>query len=116
MMGNYIGTSISNKKRDIGILRALGAKASDVFAIFVNESLIIAIINSILSIIVTAFACMGLNVMIKNMTQVGYTVLFFGIRQIALLVAVSIAIAVITSLIPIYRMAKKKPIECIRDR
>ncbi len=116
MMVNYIGASISNKKRDIGILRALGAKASDVFAIFVNESIIIAMINAVLAIIVALFTCMGLNVMIKNMTQVGYTVLFFGIRQIALMVVVSIAIAVITSLIPIYRMSKKKPIECIRDR
>ena len=116
MMGNYIGTSISNKKRDIGILRALGAKASDVFAIFVNESIIIAMINAILSIIVTVFACMGLNVIIQNMTQVGFTVLFFGIRQIALMVVVSIAIAVFTSLIPIYKMSRKKPIDCIRDR
>ncbi|MDE6371936.1 MAG: FtsX-like permease family protein, partial [Clostridia bacterium] len=116
MMSNYIGTSISNKKRDIGILRALGAKASDVFAIFVNESIIIAMINAILAIIATVFACMGLNVMIKNITQVGFTVLFFGIRQIALMVVVSIAIAVFTSLIPIYKMSRKKPIDCIRNR
>ena len=116
MMSNYIGTSISNKKRDIGILRALGAKASDVFAIFVNESIIIAMINAILSIIVTVFACMGLNVIIQNMTQVGFTVLFFGIRQIAIMIIISIAIAVISSLIPIYKMSRKKPIDCIRDR
>lgn len=116
MMGNYIGTSISNKKRDIGILRALGAKASDVFAIFVNESIIIAMINSVLAIVVAIFACMGLNAMVKNITQVGYTVLFFGIRQIAIMILISMAIAIITSLIPIYKMSRRKPIECIRDR
>ncbi|MDE7191876.1 MAG: ATP-binding cassette domain-containing protein [Clostridia bacterium] len=116
MMSNYIGTSVSNKKRDIGILRALGAKAEDIFAIFVNESLIIAMINAVLSILVTVFVCMGLNVMIMNMTQVGFTVLFFGIRQIAIMIIISVAIAVIASLIPIYKMSRKKPIDCIRNR
>lgn len=116
MLGNYIATSISNKKRDIGILRALGAKASDVFAIFVNESIIIAMVNTVLSIITSIFLCGGLNKMIKNMTQVSFTTLNFGIRQIAIMIIINIAIAVLASLIPIYRMSKKKPIDCIRDR
>ncbi len=116
MIGNYIGASISDKKRDIGILRALGAKANDVYAIFVNESIIIALINALMSIIVTIFACMGLNILIRNMTQVGLTVLNFGIRQIAIMIIINIAIAVLASLLPIYRMSKKKPIDCIRDR
>ena len=59
MIGNYIGASITDKKRDIGILRALGAKANDVYAIFVNESIIIALINALMSIIVTIFALHG---------------------------------------------------------
>ncbi len=116
MMGNYIATTISNKKREIGILRALGAKTSDVFAIFVNESIIIALINAAASIVVTAFTCIGLNVVIKNMTGVNLSVLNFGIRQIAIMMAISIAIALVASLIPIYRMSNKKPIDCIRDR
>ena len=116
MMGNYIGTSIANKKKDIGILRALGAKSSDVFAIFVNESIIIASINAILSIVIMIFACMGLNIIIKNMTQVDISVLNFGIRQIAIMLFINIAIAIFASLIPIYKMSRKKPIDCIRDR
>ena len=116
MMGNYIATTISNKKREIGILRALGAKASDVFAIFANESIIIAIINAVVSIVVTIFTCIGLNAVIKNMTGVNLSVLNFGIRQIAIMIAISIAIALVASLIPIYRLSKKKPIDCIQDR
>lgn len=116
MIGNYIGASITDKKRDIGILRALGAKANDVYAIFVNESIIIALINALMSIIVTIFACMGLNVLIKDLTQVSLSVLNFGIRQIAIMIIINIAIAVLASLLPIYRMSKKKPIDCIRDR
>lgn len=116
MIGNYITMSISNKKRDIGILRALGAKTSDVYAIFVNESIIIALLNALMSVAVAIFACMGLNVLIKNMTQVDLSVLNFGIRQAVIMIIINIAIAVFASLIPIYRMSKKKPIDCIRNR
>lgn len=116
MLANYIGTSVSNKKKDIGILRALGAKTRDVFAIFVSESIIISLINAVASIIVTIFACMGLNVLIRNETQVDLSVLNFGIRQVVIMIIINVAIAVLASLIPIYRMSKKKPIDCIHDK
>ncbi|MDE6758238.1 MAG: ATP-binding cassette domain-containing protein [Clostridia bacterium] len=116
MMGNYITVSISNKKREIGILRALGAKGSDVFSIFVNESIIIALINVVVSIVATVFACIGINVIIKNMTGVDLSVLNFGVRQIAIMILISLAVAIAASLIPIYRLSKKKPIDCIQDR
>ena len=44
------------------------------------------------------------------------TVLNFGIRQIALLLAVSLIVAAVASFIPVKRIASKKPIDAIRDR
>ena len=34
MLANFIGTSISYKKQEIGILRAIGSRSNDVFRIF----------------------------------------------------------------------------------
>ena len=116
LMSNYIATSITNRKRDIGILRALGAKTSDVFAIFVNESIIMAVINSILSIFVALGASIGINKFMQAKYMADFTILSFGIRQVAIILCLSIAVAVIASLIPIYRLSKKKPIDCIQDR
>ena len=45
MLSNFIATSISYKKQEIGILRAIGARSNDVFRIFFLESFIIAMIN-----------------------------------------------------------------------
>ena len=42
MMANYISTSINNRHTQIGILRALGTRGSDVLLMFFAESLIIA--------------------------------------------------------------------------
>ena len=51
MLSNFIATSISYKKQEIGILRAIGARSNDVFRIFFLESFIIAMINFVLSTI-----------------------------------------------------------------
>ena len=50
LLMNFISTSISYKKREIGILRAVGARSSDVFKIFFSEAFIIALINFFLAI------------------------------------------------------------------
>ena len=49
MLANFIGTSISYKKQEIGILRAIGSRSNDVFRIFFAESFVIAMINFVLS-------------------------------------------------------------------
>ena len=53
LMLNFISNSVILKKRQIGVLRALGARGTDVIGIFANEALIIALINFVLAIIGT---------------------------------------------------------------
>ncbi|MDE7100549.1 MAG: ABC transporter permease, partial [Anaeroplasmataceae bacterium] len=50
LMFNFISVSITTKKKEIGILRAIGARALDVYKIFMSESLIIAFICMLISI------------------------------------------------------------------
>ncbi|MDR3185369.1 MAG: ATP-binding cassette domain-containing protein, partial [Christensenellaceae bacterium] len=52
---NFIATSINYKQKEIGVLRAVGARGRDVLNIFSSESLIIAIINSILACVFSFF-------------------------------------------------------------
>lgn len=116
MLANFIATSIAYKKQEIGILRAIGSSGSDVFRIFFSESLIIALINFVLSGIGVAAATAIVNYIIRSEAGILITVLHFGVRQIALLLVISIAIAAIASFLPVKRIASKKPIDAIRDR
>ena len=43
MLMNFISTSSSYKKREIGVLRAIGARGKDVFSIFFSESFVICL-------------------------------------------------------------------------
>lgn len=116
MLMNFISTSIAYKKREIGVLRALGARGSDIFGIFFNESTVIALINFALAAIATIVACNVINVAI--ITKLGYQIalLNVSIRQIALILAISWGSAFLASLIPTLKISKKKPIDAINNR
>lgn len=116
MMMNFISTSISYKKREIGILRAVGARGSDVFGIFFNESAIIALINFVLAALATLGACIGLNSVIRNELGFPITILSLGFRQVALIFAVSLLAAFVASLLPVMKIARKRPIDAIQNR
>lgn len=116
MLANFIGTSISHKKQEIGILRAIGSRSNDVFRIFFSESFIIAMVNFILSTIGVAIVTAVINNIIRNEFNLLITVLNFGIRQIVLLLAVSVFVAFAASFIPVKKIASKRPIDAIRNR
>lgn len=116
MLANFIGISISHRKQEIGILRAIGSRSNDVFRIFFAESFLIAMINFILSATAVGVATAVINDFIRDRLGLLVTVLTFGPRQILLLFAVSILVAFMASYIPVKRIASKKPIDAIRDR
>ncbi len=116
MLSNFIATSISYKKQEIGILRAIGARSNDVFKIFFSESFVIAMINFSLAVITTGVLTSVINSVMRKEVGILITILNFGLRQVGLLLVISIAIAAVASFIPVYRIASKKPIEAIRNR
>ena len=116
MLANFIGTSISHKKQEIGILRAIGSRSNDVFRIFFSESFIIAMINFLLSAVGVFVATSIINAVIRKELGVLITVLNFGLRQILLLFVVSLFVATLASFLPVKKIASKKPIDAIRNR
>lgn len=116
MLSNFIATSISYKKQEIGILRAIGARSNDVFKIFFSESFIIAMVNFVLSVITTGIITSIINGAMRKEVGILITILNFGFRQVGLLLVISIGVAAVASFIPVYRIASKRPIEAIRNK
>lgn len=116
MLMNFISTSINYKKREIGVLRALGARGSDVFGIFLNESMIIALINFGLSAVATIVGCKIINAALISSLGYSISLLNVGIRQIILILAVSCGSAILASLLPTSKISRKKPIDAINNR
>ena len=116
MLANFIAVSINYKRQEIGILRAIGSRSNDVFRIFFAESFIIAMINFVLSSVGVGIVTAAINRVIRTQLNVLVTVLGFGVRQILLLLAVSLLVAALASFFPVRRIAAKRPIDAIRGK
>ncbi|MBQ9713774.1 MAG: ATP-binding cassette domain-containing protein [Clostridia bacterium] len=114
MLYNYISMSIANKKRSVGVLRALGAGKKDILRTFLSESLIICIINGILANLFAVLGCALVNMYIVEVMNISVHFALFGIRQIFLIFGVSLLTAFASSTLPIVKISKKKPVELIR--
>ena len=114
MLTNFISTSIVFKRREIGILRAVGARGSDVYGIFAIESVIIALINFALATIATGVVTAVIEASFKNEYHLSVRILDFGIRQIGLIFGVAVAVALIASFLPTFRISRQKPVDAIK--
>lgn len=113
LLFNFISVSITNKKKEIGILRAVGARGTDVFKIFFSESFVIVLMCFILSIVGNIIACSVINNEIgKEISNI--TLFVFGYKSIILLLILSFAILFLSTFLPVYNIARKKPVDSIR--
>lgn len=116
LLFNFISASIAQKKKEIGILRAVGARGSDVFKIFFAETMIIVGVCLVLSLILSSVLCFVINGMIKNQSAlVSYNMLIFGPLNALIIIAIAIVVAVVGTFVPVYLTARKKPVEAIRS-
>lgn len=113
LLFNFISVSITNKKKEIGILRAVGARGTDVFKIFFSESIVIVMICFILALIGNILVCNVINVQMGKGLS-GVNLLVFGPKSILLIFGISILVSIISTFLPVYSIARKKPVDSIR--
>jgi len=98
------------------VLRAIGARGKDVFSIFFAESFVICMINFLISSVACGIICGVINNVIVKDLGISLTLLVFGIPQILLLFGVSLLVAFIACFIPVFKFARKNPIDSINNR
>lgn len=62
------------------------------------------------------FGIYALNDQITNGFGLPIEILKFGIRQVGLILLLSVFVAFISSVIPVSKVARKRPIDAIRDK
>jgi len=111
---NFMSVSIHHKKKEVGILRSLGARRSDVFMIFLSEAVIISMIVFVASFI-TSYALVSIgDRYVVNHFGLEVSIIWVNFRQLITLFVMNISVAILSSWIPIYRFAKQKPIDTIK--
>jgi ABC-type lipoprotein export system ATPase subunit/ABC-type antimicrobial peptide transport system permease subunit len=116
LLFNYISAGINSRKTEIGILRALGARKIDVFKIFLMENLIIAMINTLIACTLSIVLVSYFSNMFRTEYGLLVTILYLKPRQFLLILLYSVSISVITTALPVFFIASKKPIDAIKNR
>ena len=103
---NVMLVSVTERTREIGIKKALGARRFDILVQFLLEALVLSIIGGVLGI--AAGIALGLL-----MGTVGLAfVVSWGVVAVA--VAAATAIGLVFGIFPAYRASRKNPIEALR--
>ncbi len=113
---NFISVSINNKKREIGILRAVGAKRSDVFKIFYSEAFIIAFINFLLSTVAVFFISNTVSASVTKSTGLPFDLMSPNALVVLCLLGAALLSSIIAAFLPVSKIANKKPIDAIQNR
>ena len=91
----------------------MGARSADVFKIFYSESAIITAICYVLAIIGSFIVCAVLNNQFSAALG-GVSIFVFGPLSWIVMLAIAIATSFIATFLPVYGIAKRKPVESIR--
>ncbi len=119
---NILGSlsmSVIEKKRDIGILRSMGAKENSILKIFMYEGLMIGLIGTGLGVLLGYFVCflqLTYNIYPLDPTQYKIDSLPLQIRlaDFFVITGVSLFLSFIASLIPAKRAAKVDALQAIK--
>lgn len=114
MIGIITYISVLERTKEIGVLRALGARKKDIRRVFNAETFIIGISSGTLGIIIARLLVFPANAIIKNLTDLADVAKLNPLHAI-MLIAISVLLTVIGGYIPAKVASKKDPVESLRS-
>ena len=114
MIGVITYISVLERKKEIGILRSIGASKGDISRVFNAETIIIGFTAGAIGIVLTALACIPANAIVYSLFDVE-NVAILPWQAAIVLVGISVLLTFLAGLIPSSAAAKKDPVEALRS-
>ena len=113
MIGIITYISVLERTKEIGILRALGARKKDISRVFNAETFIIGITSGLIGIGIALILTIPANQIIYNLTELENVAILNPLHAL-ILILVSMTLTMIGGFIPARIAAKKDPVEALR--
>ena len=110
----FISLSIEGKRGEVGILRSLGARESDVCRIFFSESCFLALVSALIAIPATVALSYAVNALLFSLLTLRVAVLNFTVWMPVSILLLSLFVSFAATVFPVLKEAKKPPVEAIR--
>lgn len=112
-IANTMFTSVLEKTKEIGIMKAIGAKNKDILTIFLLNAALIGLVGGIIGIIFGALLSNLLPLLLK--TPGGSEIVTsLSMQTILMAIIVSVGIGIISGIIPAHSASKLKPVDALR--
>ena len=113
MIGIITYVSVIERTKEIGVLRALGARKKDVTRVFNAETFIIGLFAGLFGVIVTGLLTIPINAIIGSLAGV-YGIADLNVFHALIMIALSVFLTVLSGLIPAVKASRKDPVAALR--
>ncbi len=114
MIGIITYISVLERKKEIGILRAIGASKRNVANVFNAETFIEGLIAGVFAIVVVVAVSFPVNAWALAAKQVP-NLMSLPVRDALVLIAISVLLTVVAGLLPARSASRKDPVEALRS-
>ncbi len=114
MIGIITYISVLERKKEIGILRAIGASKRNVANVFNAETFIEGLIAGVFAIVVVVLVSFPVNAWALAAKQVP-NLMSLPVQDALVLIAISVVLTVVAGLLPARSASKKDPVEALRS-
>ncbi len=109
--------NVLERKKEIGLLRAIGSKKSDVVKIFEIEAILLGALSGVIGSLMTFVLSFPINALINHYYsyyRVG-TICNFTFPHAIIIVLFSILVGILASLIPSLKASRENPVDALRS-
>ncbi|GAA4904776.1 hypothetical protein GCM10025789_24930 [Tessaracoccus lubricantis] len=114
MIGVITYISVLERRKEIGILRAVGASKRDIRRVFNAETLIVGFVAGVLGVLITALLTIPTNAIVLARFDVP-NVAVLPWEAAAVLVLVSMGLTAVAGLLPASSASRRDPVEALRS-
>lgn len=113
MIGIITYVSVVERIKEIGILRAVGARKMDIKRLFNAETFIIGLVAGLFGILITYILSLIVNIIVSSIAGI-WGIAALPWWQALIMVIISVGLTLISGLIPASAAAKKDPVVALR--
>ena len=115
MIGIITYISVLERKKEIGILRAIGASKRDITNVFNAETFIVGLVAGLLGVGVTGLMLIPINAVLHKVLENVIVSAAFPTKGAIILVILSVCLTLLAGLVPARIASKKDPVEALRS-
>jgi len=113
-IANTMYTSVLERKKEIGTMKAIGARNSNILLIFLIEAGFLGLVGGIIGVIIGGGAALGVGLIANNVFGSEIVTVNLSIPLMAFAMGFSFLIGIVSGLIPSYQASKLNPVEALR--